>query len=157
MAGLGQSMTGQKSVTAIERQRQALEYRKAGMGFEQIAGHLGYRDASGAYRAVRRALKATIQQSAEEVRDLEVARLDAMLLALWPRAANPKGPDLLAIDRALKIMARRAALLGLDAPAKIDIRHVINEVATEYGLEQSEADQLFADVTQHLAKVKVDG
>lgn len=53
---------------------------------------------------------------AEEVRTLEVARLDAMLLALWPQV---KQGNQGAIEKALKVEERRAKLLGLDAPAKI--------------------------------------
>ena len=61
------------------------------------------------------ALKATLREPADEVRDLEVARLDAMLLPLWRRVQQG---DERAVDRALKIMERRARLLGLDAPSK---------------------------------------
>ena len=49
------------------------------------------------------------------MRDLEAARLDAMLLPLWRRVQQG---DERAVDRALKIMERRARLLGLDAPSK---------------------------------------
>jgi hypothetical protein len=54
-------------------------------------------------------------EKAEEVRRLELERLDAMLAGIWSRAA--RGEEA-AIDRVLKIQARRAALLGLDAATK---------------------------------------
>jgi hypothetical protein len=50
------------------------------------------------------------------VRQLELARLDRWLLQLnGPIMAG----SLEAMDRGLKIMTRRAQLLGLDAPAKV--------------------------------------
>jgi hypothetical protein len=64
---------------------------------------------------VSRALAATIEQPAQELRQLEAERLDAMTAALWPRAMDG---DLRATDRILGIMDRRARLLGLDAPRR---------------------------------------
>lgn len=113
----GQSKTDQSAVAAVEKQRQALELRKAGVGFGDIAERLGYADASGAYRAVKTALKKTLQEPADEVRRIELERLDRMLLGLWPKAT--KG-DTWAVDRVLRIMERRAGLLGLDAPKRVE-------------------------------------
>lgn len=113
MAGLGQSMTSQKSIEAVDRARRALELRKAGVGFEQIAQQLEYKDASGAYRAVKRALDRTIHEPADELRALELARLDKMLMSHW--GAIQKG-HVRSTEIGLKIMERRASYLGLDAP-----------------------------------------
>jgi hypothetical protein len=100
-----------RQVRAHERHLQALELRKAGVTYEVIAGQLGYANASGARKAVVSALKATLREPAAELRELELARLDAMLLPLWrPVQAG----DEKAVDRALRIMERRARLLGLD-------------------------------------------
>ena len=46
---------------------------------------------------------------------LELERLDALTLAAWPRA---RAGDDRAIRVVLRIMQRRAKLLGLDAPLK---------------------------------------
>jgi hypothetical protein len=51
------------------------------------------------------------------MRQLELERLDAIHAALWP-AATAEQPNLASIDMLLKAMKRRAALLGLDAPAQ---------------------------------------
>ena len=104
-----------RRVQAHTRHLQALELRKAGATYQAIADQLGYANARGAHKAVASALKATLREPADEVRDLEVARLDAMLLPLWRRVQQG---DERAVDRALKIMERRARLLGLDAPSK---------------------------------------
>jgi hypothetical protein len=105
-----------KSVMAHERHLRALELRKAGATYRVIAEQLGYADPKGAHKAVASALKATLREPAAELRELELTRLDAMLLALWPEvsAGGEK-----AVDRALKIMERRARLLGLDAPTRL--------------------------------------
>jgi len=110
-------MAQQDAVNAHERQLEALELRKAGAAYAVIAERLGYRSASGAHAAVSAALKRTQQEPADEVRTLEIERLDRMLLAIWPQVVNGNQG---AIDRALRIMERRAKLQGLDAPAKTE-------------------------------------
>jgi len=95
---------------------QALEMRKKGESFPAIAKSLGYATMSGAYNAVMSAIKRTLQEPADEVRQLELARLDALLSAAWKAAMANDGD---AQYRVLAIMARRAKLLGLDAPTKI--------------------------------------
>lgn len=107
------------SPEAIQRQAnavQAFELRKSGASFRQIAEQLGYADESGARKAVMALLKKQQVEAVEDYRKVELARLDAMLLAI---AQQVRQGHLGAIDRALKIMERRARLLGLDAPTKI--------------------------------------
>jgi hypothetical protein len=107
------------NVQAREREEKALAFRKAGLTYQAIAKHCGYSSHEGARLAVFRSMERLTKicnEKAEEVRRIEIERLDAMLAALWHRAAMQG--DEAAIDRVLKIQARRAALLGLDAPAK---------------------------------------
>lgn len=124
MLGNKSPKTLQPQLQANDRQLRALELRKAGWGYDQIAEECGYRDRSGAYRAVARALKATLREPAADVRRLEVERLDALLKGLWTAASQG---DNYAIDRALKIMDRRAALLGLDAPRRVAVADLSTE------------------------------
>src|SRR5436305_13622271 len=98
---------------ALDRGVDALRLRKAGASYQAIANRLGYASRSGAWHAVRAGLTATLQEPADELRGLELERLDALHRAVWDRAITGNGA---AIDRALGIMRRRAALLGLDAP-----------------------------------------
>jgi hypothetical protein len=105
-------------IKAHERHLAALELRKAGASYQTIAERLGYRSSSGAHKAVSSALKATLREPADELRELEVTRLDAALLAIWRRVQSG---DERAIDRLLGIMKRRAALLGLDRPARREL------------------------------------
>ena len=116
--GMGRnSPTRPENIESTMRHIKALELRKAGLSFDRIAQELGYASAGAAHNAVRICLERSVQEPAKEVRQMEVARLDDMLLSIWPEVR--KG-HLGAQDRALKIMERRAKLLGLDAPTKID-------------------------------------
>lgn len=151
----GHTKSGHTAIEANDRQRQALELRKAGVGYQAIADRLGYKDHSGAYRAVKTALRKTLQEPADELRAVEVERLDAMLLGLWTKA---KAGDLLAVDRVLKIMDRRADLLGLDAPRRVEqkidadlalvIGREVEQAAAERGLNPAE---VIAEAQRHLA------
>ena len=108
----------QAQIDANDNKLKALALRKAGVSYADIARALGYKDGSGAWRAVRAALKNTQQEPADELRVLELSRLDDMLKAISQHVA---AGNLTAIDRALKIQDRRARLLGLDMPAKVDV------------------------------------
>ncbi len=114
------SKASQRRLTARERERKAMELRLAGATYAQIAQALGISQA-GAHKAVMRALKRLnekLNEQAEQVRRLELERLDRMLLALWPQAQKGNHG---AVDRILRIMERRARLLGLDAPKSVDV------------------------------------
>lgn len=101
-----------------EKHRQALELRKAGASYELIAEKLGYSHPSGAHKAVTSALQKTLREPADDLRNLELDRLDAMMLALWQQARQGNQG---AVDRILRIMERRAKLLGIDAPTKQEL------------------------------------
>jgi hypothetical protein len=117
-------------IAIAEKEAKALELRKAGATYEKIAAALGYAGRDGAYRAVNRALADLTQEPAEELRTLELERLDAMQLALWRVAmdtGNRQQPR--AVEMVLAVMARRAALLGLDAPK----RRIVEQYSEEIG------------------------
>jgi len=102
------------------------------MTYQEIANELGYRSRQSAFDAVKFGLQKMLREPAEEVRTLELARLDAMLQSLWPAISAPLDPGDIdfakkfesrchAIDRVDKIMKRRSALLGLDMPVKREL------------------------------------
>jgi len=104
----------------LQRQAQALELRRMGKGYVEIGAALGI-GKSQAHRLVTAGLEDAREQiaaSADELRAEEVSRLDGMLAGLWPTAR--KGV-VTAVDRVLKIMERRAKLLGLDAPDRREL------------------------------------
>jgi hypothetical protein len=108
----------QAELDARLRESKVFELRIQGFTFEQIAVEVGYQGASGAWQAYKRAKESFIFESVEEVRQLELMRLDEMMFALWDRAISG---DLPAASCVLKIMDRRAKLLGLDKPEKVEV------------------------------------
>ena len=112
----GESRTSPRRMDAVEKQRQALALRYGGATYDAIAKALGYASRQGAQMAVEAALKKTLQEPADQLRKLDLGRLDTMLLAIWPAARQGDFP---AIDMALKIMVRKAKLLGLDIQAPV--------------------------------------
>lgn len=112
--------TAKRKVTAAERRQQAINLRMGGKTFQQIGEQLGITKQS-AHSLVITALKeisTKTAESAEELRRMEMERLDFMRNAIWGQVING---DVLAIDRALRISKRMAELLGLDAPTKSDV------------------------------------
>ena len=107
------SPTSPRRLRAAGKQIQAMQLREAGVSYEKIAETCGYKNRSSAFKAVQAGLKATRAEAGKSLRRLELRRLDRLWMGLYSRATgNP--PDLAAVDRCLKIMHRRAALLGLD-------------------------------------------
>lgn len=138
------------------KQVEILRMRREGMSFPQIAKHYGETQGY-IHKLYRKALKDIIVEEVDEVRRIEIARLDelyqaaqAVLQQVHPLVSggavvrdtvddengqpildenkNPitarlqdVGPKLAALDRALKVMERRAKLLGLDMPTKTAI------------------------------------
>lgn len=100
----------------LAKEAKVLDLRRAGFTFQRIAEEVGYRQASGAQRAYNRIMARNIPQAPEEHRQQELDRLDRMQVALWPRAM--KGDDK-AINTIIRLMERRARLVGIDAPTKI--------------------------------------
>jgi hypothetical protein len=103
---------------AAARRLQALEMRKGGASYGQIGKQLGVSDqqASNDVRRCLDRLGKLADDVAGHLRTMEEARLDALLLAVMPQARQG---NLGAVDRVVRIMERRAKLLGLDAPTKI--------------------------------------
>lgn len=128
-------------LNAVERQRRAIELRKSGYTFQEIAGELEYASASGAQNAVLAALRKTLQEPADELRKLECERLDVMLKSVWPFVLKGSPRH---VEQALRIMDRRAAYIGLDAPKLVEdtrtvtISIMAEQIAAETGLNKEE-------------------
>lgn len=130
--GQGRSPIHPSRVSVARRQTEALELRAAGWTLDEIAEKLGYSTATLARRAVLAALKRAGAAPASEYRKVERARLERIIKSIWPKCvgrepgtrgpADPgEPPDLESIDRLVKLMQRRAALDGLDAPKRTQI------------------------------------
>jgi hypothetical protein len=64
------------------------------------------------------ALETTLQEPAEQVRKLELERLDHLWFVAYPKAANG---DMKALQACVRLMERRAQFQGLDAPKKTEL------------------------------------
>lgn len=110
-----QEKTSPQVIRQTEQSLKALELRKAGATYEMIAQQLGYASKSSAFTAVSRLMNKSRREGGKEAFEMELRRLDDLLMSVWPAARQG---ELSAIDRALRIMERRAKLMGLDAPEK---------------------------------------
>ena len=101
-----------------EHEIKALDLRKKGYSYSDIGKALGISTPS-AFNAVMRVLAAyeqDIQERVPQVRQMELLRLDAHEKALSAKCA---AGDTKAIMTALQVSARRAKLMGLDAPTQM--------------------------------------
>lgn len=106
--------TSKRRLAAARRQLEALELKIQGVSYRAIARRMGYGGPSGAHKAVLAALTRTVDEPSDELRQLELERLDKLMIFPWKLATI--GGDLQAVHAVLAISKRRAALLGLDAP-----------------------------------------
>lgn len=96
---------------AAERRARAVEMATAGHTYQQIADALGYANRGTPYRIVQQSLANRQVQGVDEHRAVELARLDAQLASLWPRAMKGDVGANLAL---LRVHDARCRLLGLD-------------------------------------------
>jgi hypothetical protein len=98
------------------KQADAVALRQEGHSYEAIAAKTGYASASGAQKAVKRALAEIGMDEARELRHLQQQRLDDLLAQAWPIANDPthRG-NVAAVGAVLRIMDRMNRLVGLGA------------------------------------------
>lgn len=108
--------------------------RIAGVSWQVIADELGYSDKSAACRDVGRALarnQAELEQTTEELRTLEVTRLDRLQFGLWPQASRG---DVQAAAEVRRIIETRVKLLHLDASEE-ERERLREELVAELGAQ----------------------
>lgn len=96
----------------MARISQALRLREAGLTYERIAQQLGV-NLRTAWDDVQIGLEISLYEPADQVRELELRRLDAMWATMYTKAI---GGNIEATHAALRIQERRAKMLGIDAP-----------------------------------------
>ena len=160
----------ERTLETAERDAEVCRLRATGIGFPEIGRRLGM-SRQGAHAAHKRALREVVREAADDVRAIELDRLDTLyrtalgvMAKTHPMVQNGRVmrdadgrpvedsmPRLQAIDRLLRIQERRARLLGLDAPAKTDVRvtdaldEQIQQLAAELGFMAALGDIREAD------------
>lgn len=137
-----------RTLEGAARDAEACRMRADGHSLREISETLGYGSAANAKRSIEALLRETVVEDVSALRTLELERLDRAERAVMgvlrsrhvtvshgkviyvPDPEHPEdperevpllddGPVLQAVDRLLKIAQRRSALLGLDAPTKV--------------------------------------
>ena len=109
------SKTSKASIYSKIKAAKAVNLRAEGYSFPEIAKQLGYNSRQAAYDAVVRALTAILREPVEHLITLDLERLDK----LWQiNYLNAQSGDIQALSGCMKIMDRRAKLLGMDAVPK---------------------------------------
>ena len=96
---------------AAARRVRAVELRTAGLTYDQIAAELGYANRGTVYHVVSGALEAQTVAAVDQLRSLEVERLDMLQLAMWQGAMEGDVPSAIA---AIRCIMSRCRLLGLE-------------------------------------------
>jgi hypothetical protein len=111
--------TAPRNLAAADKQAQAMKMRLEGESFAVIADKVGYASASGAWHAVQAGLSTTLSEPSQELRELELARLDLMWKSLLPKIRKGVAS---AVIGGIHVVQQRARLLGLYAPKGILLR-----------------------------------
>lgn len=139
--GLPPPGTTRDTATVLARDITAVRRRVTGFTYEQIADELGYANRHVAREAVMRSLARVERHNVEELRALEDARLDTVTRSLMGIMLDSKvapAQRIAAANSVTNTSARRARMLGLDAPTKVAVD--INAVA--------EFDAIMSDIAR---------
>jgi hypothetical protein len=105
----------EKAIRALENRREAVDLRRKGKTYQQIADIMNM-SVSSIHKTITVAmakLKEEIEQDGAFIRALELDRLDNLQYAYWTAAMDG---DINAGSQVLRIMERRAKLMGIDLP-----------------------------------------
>jgi hypothetical protein len=128
-----------RSNPEIEHDAEAARLRGEGLSYTAIGKRLGV-SKSHAWEAVQRAFRDTLTEPAEQARAVELARLETLhdramevleaqhvtvsngqIIRLDGKPLPDSAPVLAAINTLVKVSESTRKLLGLDAPAKLDL------------------------------------
>jgi hypothetical protein len=125
---MAHSRNSKTRIKAARRGVEAMRLRKRGLSCRAIGEQMGISEQR-AWKLVCKEFDRLNEKRSEKATDvlrLELSRLDTMFSAVWE---NAKAGDLKAIAAALKIVERRAALLGLNLirhEVKVSNEHTVN-------------------------------
>jgi hypothetical protein len=141
------------NILTAEQDARAAHLRAEGRTYRAIAEEVGC-SVGTAYTAVARAIAAVPVEAVGELRQIECARLDAVIARLWDvvHADHPyisqgrifegiqdAGPVISALGGIVRASESKRKLLGLDAPSR-QVVTVITEDAVDAAIRQLETD-----------------
>lgn len=127
MAGRGGAPTPVNRASIADQQIQCYELRLTGMSIEAIAKATGIARST-VHDRIQAEITGRVQPLAEEVRKMELDRLDRWLEKLNDQIAQ--GYQVArSIEVAIRVSERRAKLLGIDAPERVEA--TVTEVTQE--------------------------
>ena len=135
----------------IELDHEAAMLRSDGKTFKQIADHFGLADPSGGYYMVQRAIEDIPREATVELIALELAKLDSLerryhaimdkhhvyvsasgrVVYDGDERLEDDAPLMKAMEGLLRVAARRAKLLGLDAPTRAELNGLVGVVVED--------------------------
>ncbi|UVK61336.1 helix-turn-helix DNA binding domain protein [Microbacterium phage Gingerbug] len=117
-----QQNASMKRANRASNRNEALRLRKQGLSFDMIGARLGVQGST-ASNWVREAIRNAPIEDVEDVRSLELERLDMLLAGNFTSAVRG---DVRAGEFVLKVMERRAKYLNLDQQAQAGLQEVGN-------------------------------
>ena len=135
--------------TTAERRTRAIAMKLAGATYDQIASTLGYASKGAACQDIKRALEHRLEEQgyqADLLKQQELARLDRLQAGHW---AGAIGGDTRAAEVVMKVIAMRIKLLGLDAPARVEV--------VTYDAVEAEMERLARLMAQDINPLAIEG
>lgn len=140
----------------VQLRKDCLKLRKAMIPFDQIAELLGVteREARKAAAEALSQIEASESLNADLERRLMIEQIDQMIQAIHPMSTgrllnDERTPVVLeAIDRMLRLMDRKANLMGIAHPPAVDIRIRLQQLAAEGGYDIVDLEDMARDVLQ---------
>ena len=116
------------ALASLDLERKVIDLKLKGKKNVDIAAELDVSQ-SAVYNVLKRGMERITSENnklIKHMRGLEVLRLDRLQEGIWTEAI---GGHLTSIDRVLRIMERRAALLGLDSPVEVSATVNVNRAS----------------------------
>jgi hypothetical protein len=110
--------------SVLEREAEVVKLRRGGMTWDLIAQRTGFADPSGARQAYMRAASRVVRDDIEQIRQVEEDRLDLAQAAIW---GDVMAGNIQAVNALVRIMERRARLLGLDRPVQHQVEVTVHD------------------------------
>lgn len=131
VAGPGQPgapANGLEEIDFLLLKANVLKYRRMNWSYDEIAHTTGY-TRSGVRRLIKRIMREVlVEAGAEEIRAIELARIEDIMQRIWPSVFPPISedpnvstpiPNAKDVDTYLRLSKAKRELVGADAPIKI--------------------------------------